>query len=125
MKLWDLIKNNQQKLVLAAGFILVALIAFLLGRLTAFQAAAPDISVQEVFASPSNYTPAVAGVQSQSDKSPDNTSTAPDCAGKIKGSSSRIYHLPGDAFYDRTTKPIQCFDTEAQAQSAGFRKSSQ
>lgn len=48
-----------------------------------------------------------------------------DCAGKIKGNisaTSKIYHMPGGAFYDRTN-PEMCFDTEAQAQAAGFRKS--
>lgn len=48
-----------------------------------------------------------------------------DCEGKIKGnisSSSKIYHLPGGSFYKRTN-PELCFDTEAEAQQAGFRKS--
>ncbi len=47
------------------------------------------------------------------------------CEGKIKGnvsSSGKIYHLPGGAFYNRTIAEI-CFDSEADAQAAGFRKS--
>ncbi len=41
----------------------------------------------------------------------------------IKGNApSKIYHLRGQAFYDRTT-PEQCFATEAAAVKAGFRKS--
>ena len=47
------------------------------------------------------------------------------CTGKIKGnisSSSKIYHMPGGAFYKRTV-PEMCFDTESQAMGAGFRKS--
>lgn len=42
----------------------------------------------------------------------------------IKGTSSRIYHLPGGAFYDRVTNPATCFNSEAEAASAGYRKSS-
>ena len=47
------------------------------------------------------------------------------CEGKIKGnisSKTKIYHMPGGAFYKRTV-PELCFDTEAEAQAAGFRKS--
>ena len=41
----------------------------------------------------------------------------------IKGNApSKIYHLRGQAFYDRTT-PEQCFATETAAVKAGFRKS--
>ncbi len=49
----------------------------------------------------------------------------PNCAGKIKGnigSSGRIYHIPGGSFYERTI-PEMCFNTETEAQAAGFRKS--
>lgn len=41
----------------------------------------------------------------------------------IKGSKSKIYHLKGGAFYERTNA-AQCFNTEAEAQAAGYRKSS-
>lgn len=47
------------------------------------------------------------------------------CEGKIKGnisSKSKIYHMPGGAFYKRTV-PEMCFESEAEAQTAGFRKS--
>lgn len=42
--------------------------------------------------------------------------------GNISG-TSKTYHIPGGSFYDRTT-PEMCFATEAEAQSAGFAKSS-
>jgi|GEM_PF-4171299 len=46
------------------------------------------------------------------------------CQGKIKGNAnSKIYHLPGDAYYNRTTANIVWFCTEAQAQKAGYRAS--
>lgn len=43
----------------------------------------------------------------------------------IKGKDSgkaKIYHLPGDSFYERLVA-TDCFQTEVEAQAAGFRKS--
>ena len=42
--------------------------------------------------------------------------------GNVSG-SNKTYHVPGGSFYDRTT-PEMCFATEAEAQAAGFTKSS-
>lgn len=50
---------------------------------------------------------------------------SPQTCTKIKGnisSKSKIYHMPGGAFYEKT-QPEQCFATEAEAQAAGFVKS--
>ncbi len=41
----------------------------------------------------------------------------------IKGSKSKTYHIPGGAFYERTT-PAACFNTEEEATAAGYKKSS-
>lgn len=43
----------------------------------------------------------------------------------VKGNigSERIYHRPGDAFYDRT-QPEECFTTSSSAKDAGYRASS-
>lgn len=49
-----------------------------------------------------------------------NTNTG-EC--KIKGSKSKIYHVPGGSFYTRTNA-AQCFSTEEEAQGAGYTKSS-
>jgi len=86
----------------------------------------PKISIEEpsVDLSSINLTPnqqplqQVTGVATES--------FDPNCTGKIKGnisSSGKIYHIPGGAFYDRTV-PELCFDSEAEAQATGFRKSS-
>ena len=91
------------------------MLGFGLGRISVVKYSAPEIKVEQVFQAPINYTPTVAGTQT------DQTIA---CAGKIKGSSSLIYHIPGGAFYNKTTHPIRCFDTEAEAKAAGFRKSS-
>ena len=69
----------------------------------------------------SQFTGSVAGMAVESQAQPINQ----DCGGKIKGnisSGGKIYHVPGGAFYKKTT-PEACFDTEAAAQAAGFRKS--
>lgn len=46
--------------------------------------------------------------------------------GKIKGNinskGEKIYHVPGGYYYDKTVAE-ELFDTEAQAQAAGYRKS--
>ncbi|MEZ4180663.1 MAG: hypothetical protein R3B41_04130 [Candidatus Doudnabacteria bacterium] len=56
---------------------------------------------------------------------PNSTKNGDNCT-KIKGnisSKSKIYHMPGGAFYNRTQAEM-CFDTEQQALAAGFVKSS-
>jgi hypothetical protein len=116
-KIISLLKAHQQKIVLVIAFVLVAVGSFGLARLWSRHPLAPDIRVEEVFSVPDNYNPSVAGTQTSIPIA--STSV---CAGKIKGSASLIYHVPGGAFYDKTTKPIRCFDTEAEAQAAGFRK---
>ncbi len=41
----------------------------------------------------------------------------------IKGSKSKLYHVPGGSFYERTN-PVACFNSEEEAQAAGYTKSS-
>ncbi len=41
----------------------------------------------------------------------------------IKGSKSKIYHIPGGSFYERTN-PAACFNNEEEAVAAGYKKSS-
>ncbi|WP_052137771.1 thermonuclease family protein [Heyndrickxia ginsengihumi] len=46
------------------------------------------------------------------------------CKGKIKGNANtKIYHEPGDAYYNRTKDNIVWFCSEAQAEAAGYRAS--
>lgn len=117
MEIKNYIKNHQQKLALSVGYLLVFALAFGLGRITAYKYNVPEIRIEEVFNAPDNYTANVAGAQTETDA---------DCAGKIKGnigSKEKIYHLPGGSFYNRTN-PEMCFNTEAEAKAAGFRRSS-
>ncbi|MEO8065680.1 MAG: hypothetical protein ABI643_02390 [Candidatus Doudnabacteria bacterium] len=114
----NFLKAYQQPLVLTIGYLLVACLAFGLGRYTLPKQSARQVSsvkVQEASATPLNYNPNSASIQSASDVN---------CAGKIKGSASLIYHVPGGAFYNKTSHPIRCFNSEAEAKAAGFRKSS-
>lgn len=84
----------------------------------------------------SNYTTNTEGTESKNNvegsdknlssnpKATPNTSsstTTGECY--IKGSKSKIYHMPGGSFYERTNA-AQCFATEADAQAAGYTKSS-
>ncbi|HAG27177.1 TPA: hypothetical protein DCG61_00120 [Patescibacteria group bacterium] len=69
-----------------------------------------------------NYT--TENVKAPKPTAPTNTTQpTPNTECNIKGSKSRLYHLPGGAFYDRTN-PQVCFETEAEAQAAGYTKSS-
>ncbi|WP_318508936.1 thermonuclease family protein [Bacillus sp. T3] len=56
----------------------------------------------------------------------DDQETNLDCKEKIKGNAnSHIYHVPGGRYYEKTTDNIVWFCSEADAQSAGYRKSQQ
>ena len=127
MKEW--IKHNQQKIAIFLGYALVFFLAFGLGKITVSLPHPPEIKIEDQNAlSQANNTSTVQSLQSvnaQTDTGSQAVAGQLDCKGKIKGnisSSSKIYHMPGGAFYDRTN-PEMCFDTEAQAQAAGFRKS--
>lgn len=47
------------------------------------------------------------------------------CAeGQIKGNrDSGKYHVPGGQFYDKTYEGVECFNTEAEAEAAGYVRS--
>lgn len=121
----DFIKTHQHSLVLSAGYLLVAALAFGLGRFTSPKINAPQAHVQQATPVPNNYSPNEPAVQSANTatKAVPGTSGNLDCRGLIKGSSSLIYHMPGGSFYNKTTHPIRCFATETEAKAAGFRKS--
>ncbi|MBI2607625.1 MAG: hypothetical protein HYW51_02250 [Candidatus Doudnabacteria bacterium] len=119
----EFIRNHQHEIALLVGYVLVAVLGFWLGRITAFTYQVPEVQIEQAFTVPSVDNNSNLGqVQSAA------TSTAADnCEpDRIKGnvgSSGLIYHLPGGSFYKRTNAEM-CFDTEDQAQAAGFRRSS-
>lgn len=56
---------------------------------------------------------------------PSNSNTSSDhgsIKGNINSKGEKIYHVPGGAFYDKTDAE-EWFNTEAEAQAAGYRKS--
>src|SRR6185436_17374341 len=108
----------QQKIALCLGFLAVATIGFFGGK--SINSKSQDAQLPVISAT-ANYNETKDVVQTEQTT---KTEQKLDCEGKIKGSASLKYHLPGGAFYKRTTNPIACFDTEAQAAAAGFTKSS-
>jgi hypothetical protein len=129
MNMFEFLKIHQQKLAMAMGYALVFLLAFGLGRITVTLPVPPEIKVEEpADLSQSNDSAEVMGAQSAGEGAQTGGANPQNgqCAGKIKGnigSSGKIYHMPGGAFYDRTQAEA-CFATEEQAKAAGFRKSS-
>lgn len=122
------IKHHQREIALVSGYALVALLFFNLGRIT-FQKPGPEIQITEPLLDLSQLNSNSNNKETQSPAVSESVAgqsfSAQDCAGKIKGnisSSGRIYHLPNGAFYKRTI-PELCFNTEAEAREAGFRKS--
>jgi len=123
-------RAHERELALCVGYILVALLFYNLGQFKStlhppeIRVEEPTIDLTQVYDNlkSGNLQPAVAGQAAAQG----GTGGEQNCAGKIKGnisSSGKIYHLPGGTFYDRTN-PEMCFTTEAEAQAAGFRKSS-
>ncbi|MBT2278716.1 calcium-binding protein [Priestia megaterium] len=81
------------------------------------QAASQQATTSSSTSSSGNYKPF------ENDPSDDRQSNM-SCSGQIKGNkNSKIYHVPGGAYYDRTQDNIVWFCSEADAQAAGYRKS--
>ncbi len=123
------IVENKEKVVLACCAILIFIVGFGTGRAEhevkktnknqayyTTKSSAIKTAGEEGNVAPISSTPVP--VQSTADSKVDQTNCP------IKGTSSKIYHLAGGAFYDRITSPVACFSTEAEAVAAGYRKSS-
>ena len=81
------------------------------------QVASQQATTSSSTSSSGNYKPF------ENDPSDDRQSNM-SCSGQIKGNkNSKIYHVPGGAYYDRTQDNIVWFCSEADAQAAGYRKS--
>lgn len=63
----------------------------------------------------------VLGIQTSQTKAGESGQANCLIKGNISG-KNKIYHLPGGSFYARTQAEM-CFQTEAEAKTAGFRKS--
>lgn len=62
------------------------------------------------------------GAAANQDTTPPSTDGTCKIKGNINSKGEKIYHVPGGAFYDKT-KAEECFDTEAAAHAAGYRRS--
>ncbi|WP_339997654.1 calcium-binding protein [Priestia aryabhattai] len=81
------------------------------------QAASQQATTSSSTSSSGNYKPF------ENDPSDDQQSNM-SCSDQIKGNkNSKIYHVPGGAYYDRTQDNIVWFCSEADAQAAGYRES--
>ena len=125
----DKLKRNEQKVALILGYALTAGLFFGLGKYTA-TTKPPEIRIEEPAIDLTQIHNNLTGANAQTtitggaDVAGANTDDL-ECSGKIKGnisSKSKIYHIPGGAFYNRTV-PEMCFTTESEARAAGFRKS--
>lgn len=125
----NFLKIHQQKIAIIIGYLLVFALAFGLGRITIYASQKPELKIEEPAAPPTlNNSAEIKGTQTQStailEKKVENLAPG-DCGGKIKGnisSSGKVFHVPGGAFYNRTSAEM-CFNTAAEAEAAGFRKS--
>lgn len=140
LELKEKLKDNKQRVMFALGSLIIFLLGFGTGRgYTAVNPARP--SANSNYATKQQKTPQAAekSLQNSEEKktstdpaSKDKRTSATDSKPQpgqpcpVKGnisSTSKIYHVKGGAFYNRVA-PEQCFNTEAEAKAAGFRKSS-
>lgn len=112
----EFLAKNEDKIILAVGFALVAILSYGAGKLSVvYQPQAPI-----VFTDSANCEKVLAdGVSAE------NALSAEKNEGKIIGNkNSLIYHIPGGVFYDKVNPENRVyFSTEADAQKAGYRKS--
>lgn len=133
----DIIKNlNQEEIIQKAKPLGVAAICLTAVFMTGFGAgklhSGVTVDANSAKRTLSNYntnsSPAENKATGTTATTAANTTTTPQAADgstdcPIKGSKSKIYHLKGGAFYERTNAD-KCFTTEDEALAAGYKKSS-
>jgi hypothetical protein len=131
----DFFEKHKMKFMLGAAFVLVFFAGFGTGRYEKIPArelksytnnSTKPTSKQTTDAAKAEGDVAAADASDKNQEAVLGTTTqASNKTCKIKGnisSKSKIYHVPGGAFY-KTVTPEMCFSTEAEAVAAGFRKS--
>ncbi len=115
------IAKNEDKLVLVAGFILVSLISFGIGRLSADYRKPNTPIIIDDSAVKCNAGVSVGATEGA--LTAENKNSAAD--GKVIGNKkSLIYHLPDGKFYNTILEENRVyFNSEEEAQKAGYRKS--
>ncbi len=128
LKTWC--KDHKKELLVCLGFALMLVVGYGIGIYekplrrqnvqSNYTTATAKKPVTAEAGAPAANVPAMGNVAGAAT----TTGDSGDCI--IKGNisaTSKIYHVKGGAFYERT-KAEQCFNTEAEAVAAGFRKSS-
>lgn len=107
--------KDEDKIILAIGFILVAILSFGAGKLSEVSRTETPIVFQDANCQNNLNSPAPSSIQNNVQDQTD---------GKIIGNkNSRIYHMPGGAFYDKISAENRVyFSSEEEAQKAGYRK---
>ncbi len=122
LELKQKIKLHKQEAAFGCGAVAIFLLGFGTGR----GVGAPQTPIKQI-----NYSIKKQG-NVPGDKpaaaAPGKTVPAPDLKncpvkGNISAKGNKTYHVKGGAFFNRTN-PEQCFNTEAEAKAAGFKKSS-
>lgn len=126
IKIWFEDKENKQKVVYVFCSVLIFLVGFGAGKFEK-QFSRNNFSVQKNYNTKQQQNqPIVKTGEGQSPAQVKGVATGTaGCLikGNIGSKNSKIYHMPGGAFYN-IVKPEQCFKTEAEAVASGFVKSS-
>lgn len=114
----DILIKNEDKIILAIGFILVAILSFGAGKLSEVNRGQTPI----IFQDNANCVKSQALTNKITDDQ--NKSIESMTQGKIIGNkNSKIYHIPGGGSYGKISEENRVyFATEADAQKAGYRK---
>lgn len=115
----DALIKNEDKIILFIGFILVAFLSFGAGKLSETYRPETPIIFKDA---PECPALTVAGDATQVGAI--DNATVDTAQGKIIGNkNSKIYHIPGSASYNKISEENRVyFNTEADAQKAGYRK---
>jgi len=119
--------EKEDKIILAIGFILVAFLSFGAGKLSeTYHPPAPIIfkNAPDCPALTANGEISAGNIDTGKSIDSVQSSSLSAAQGKIIGNkNSKIYHLPGSASYNKISETNRVyFNTEADAQKAGYRK---
>lgn len=107
--------KNEDQIILGIGFILVAILAFGAGKLSETYTSPSPIIIKDDLNCAENQT--------VMEKKQDANITSEKKGEIIGNKNSRIYHLPGSASYNKISPENRVyFNTEIDAQKAGYRK---
>lgn len=76
----------------------------------------PDQQVGQPTAAPDRVNPPNTGITLE------EFNAQPCRVGQIKGNQSKVYYIPGQTFYSDVKANVSCFNSEAEAQAAGYGK---